>query len=161
MMIFARAQSMALRFFGALAASACTAAIGAAQAAPQIIGSSYIETISKNCGNVEVCIATMTAVPAGRVLRVSHVSCHVEFNGLGVEVINIGAGLANPVYLTPQLISSKGTRRFYQSSNQVLLPVPAGSGTAPIVTMRVTPNPNVASINLSVTCQISGAISAS
>jgi hypothetical protein len=91
------------------------------QATPTIIQGNYEETISQGCPNAASCSVVFSAVPAGKALVVSDVSCQITAGGSGVITLlslNRQGSLANQAYLNvgaPVTVTTN-FRRFFSNT---------------------------------------------
>jgi len=97
-----------------------------ATAAPTVAKSFYQEyqQIVQSCGNV--CTMAFTAVPTGKVLIISHVSCFVTADGTAQILDHTLVSRYGWSRLIPMLIGTASRRRYFHSSNKVLEIVEAG-----------------------------------
>ena len=143
-------------FLGAWAASAGLLTARTAAAAPVINGQYYEENASVGCGVSNGCTLPFTAVPAGKRLLITRISCAItEANDRIVSVAlgrRSGSGVQRDQYLNVTLISGvAGLRRFVVSQETSLL---LGAGVQPGIEL-VTDLSGASSF----TCQIIGQLS--
>jgi len=91
---------------------------------PQIVKQQYQEWIGRSCPNQQGCLLTFTAVPAAKLLIVTHVSCYFSASGTAAMTFFL---LASPTTaLIPSLLTTVSGVRYFQSSNEVLAIYQAG-----------------------------------
>jgi hypothetical protein len=91
------------------------------QATPTIIQGNYEETIAQSCPNAPSCSVVFSAVPAGKALVVSDVSCQITAGGSGVITVlslNRQGSLVNQAFLnvSAPVIVSTNFRRFFSNT---------------------------------------------
>jgi hypothetical protein len=131
---------------------ACQIVVSApAFSAPSIISGTYQEVVNIACDNKETCTVSFTAVPAGKTLTVSQVSCSVflEPSSLQIESLSFGTGGAFRT-LTPTQMPATTVKRF-QSNDQMLAAFKAGTIPHAFVVIDV-PSPSFVAFG----CAIAG-----
>ena len=106
------------------------------------IGSTYTDSVSLTCSTEVVCQVEFHAVPAGKFLLVSNVTCNVGMNAAGTleraklarRFVEADEKVTSPfTHLTPALLSESPTRKFFQSNDTARHPFTAGQ--VPVVSI--------------------------
>ena len=140
-----------------LRSAAYVAALGflasVAQAVPIISQGYYEEFLSRNCFNASSCSVPFSAVPAGKTLIVTNVSCQLLTSGTNTAVhaaslTKVGGG--GPTFLETSVFVTATTFRRFLSNTQVTKIYRAGE--SPSVSVSFTTTISTISMN----CHISG-----
>jgi hypothetical protein len=120
------------------------------------LAAGYGDIATNTCNNTTACVATFpTAVPAGKVLVVTSVTCNVQTSGntsithLAFAANNLSATTGG--FLTPSTIAYFGTTGYYQSADTLFTFVKAGA--KPVVGAIFTQKTNSV-----VTCTLGGTL---
>ena len=129
---------------------ACQLVVSAAAfGAPSIISGTYQEALFIACQNKESCTVSFTAVPAGKTLTVSQVSCTVFLEPTSLKIESLSFGVGNALRsLTPTQMPATTVKRF-QSNDQVLAAFKAGNIPRAFVVIDV-PSPSFVSFGCSI-----------
>lgn len=131
MKFFSARVSARLGFLAAVAALSLGSA-STSQAAAFNLAAGYGDIATKSCTNAISCVATFsTAVPTGKVLVITSVTCNVQTSGntsithLALAANNLSATTGG--FLTPSTIAYFGTTGYYQSADTLFTFVKAGA----------------------------------
>jgi len=108
-----------------LAAALAAATAAPAAAAPTIVGVEYLERVYGGCYNASMCVVKGTAIPAGKTLFVTDVSCVVKITSdQTLLTLDLASRKADESYtglsaaLQPQYMGVS-TVRYYQVHQQM------------------------------------------
>ncbi|HET7680838.1 MAG TPA: hypothetical protein VFK79_11985 [Xanthobacteraceae bacterium] len=121
-----------------------------AYSVPVIVQGYYEEQKARSCSAVTSCAMSFSAVPAGKLLTIKHVSCKISAGGsaaLSSALLSINF---RHTYLTPVLIVTSSTRTWYAGGEMLRL---AEEGIAPSISVSF-----VSSTNYSMACVLTGQI---
>jgi len=125
------------------------------QAAPIISQGYYEEFLSRNCFNASSCNVPFSAVPAGKTLIITNVSCQLLTSGtntavFGASLTKVGGG--GPTFLGTSVLVTSTTFRKFLSNTQVTKIYLAGQ--SPSVSVSFTTSISTIGMN----CFISGSL---